>query len=77
MILLDHSSTMDDFELIGNLKGIATLFSCRLIWPAGSTSNAYPSIGITVPSIGELMLPSGAALSLNYISKIDIENLED
>ena len=77
MNLLDHSSTIEDFELIGNLKGTVTIFSCRLICPAGSTSNAYPRIGITVPSVGELILPSGADLSLNHIIMIKIKNFED
>ena len=65
--LLDHSSIIDDFEVIGNWKGTLTILSCRLICPAGNNSDAYPRNGITVPSVGELIVPSGMDLPLDFV----------
>ena len=51
--LLDNCSRDDNLEVIGNWNGKETIFFCRVIDPDDKSSEAYPRMGITVPSVAE------------------------
>ena len=51
--LLANCSKEDNLEVIGNWNGKETIFFCRVIDPGDKSSEAYPRMGITVPSVAE------------------------
>ena len=53
IFILANCSKEDNLEVIGNWNGKETIFFCPVIDPGDNSSDAYPRMGITVPSAVE------------------------